>query len=145
MNRRAFLAATGSLSAAGLAGCFGVGGEPAGEYDVGMSSDAFLPEAYPQEGAIEVGETVVWKNTGSRTHTVTAYEGALPEGAAYFAAGGFDSEEAAREAWSSMGGERGAVESGTTYEHTFEVPGEYRYFCIPHEKTGMVGTITVRG
>ncbi|QLG64062.1 plastocyanin/azurin family copper-binding protein [Halorarum salinum] len=34
---------------------------------------------------------------------------------------------------------------GETYEHTFEVEGEYGYFCIPHEGAGMVGTVTVDG
>ncbi|MGM0590770.1 MAG: plastocyanin/azurin family copper-binding protein, partial [Halobacteriota archaeon] len=24
-----------------------------------------------------------------------------------------------------------------------EVPGEYQYFCIPHEQGGMLGTIVV--
>ena len=26
--------------------------------------------------------------------------------------------------------------------HTFDVPGAYTYFCIPHEMLGMVATIT---
>ncbi|WP_241997224.1 plastocyanin/azurin family copper-binding protein [Halorubrum sp. SD626R] len=30
------------------------------------------------------------------------------------------------------------------YEHTFEEPGTYEYFCIPHEGSGMVGTVRVK-
>lgn len=32
----------------------------------------------------------------------------------------------------------------TTFEHTFAVPGTYRYFCIPHEGAKMQGTVIVR-
>jgi plastocyanin len=94
----------------------------------------------PREITISVGEAVVWKNTSSRAHSVTAYEDALPDGADYFATGGFDSEAAARDAWD---GKHGAITSGQQFGHTFEVPGKYPYFCIPHEKAGMVGTVVV--
>ena len=33
--------------------------------------------------------------------------------------------------------------SGTTYAHTFEVAGEYEYYCEPHRSSGMVGSFTV--
>lgn len=136
MKRRAFLAVLGTPAVVGLTGCLG-SGRPA-EYDIGMSANAFLPEEFETR----VGETVVWANTGSRNHSVTAYEGAIPQEAAYFASGGFESEGAARDAWFDRAG--GAIKSNEVYEHTFEVPGEYPYFCIPHEPTGMVGTIVVR-
>jgi plastocyanin len=32
---------------------------------------------------------------------------------------------------------------GSTFEHTFTVPGVYDYLCIPHEAAGMVGRIVV--
>lgn len=32
---------------------------------------------------------------------------------------------------------------GDEFEWTFEVPGEYTYFCIPHEAAGMVANLTV--
>lgn len=137
MDRRGYLAAVAG-TVVGVAGCVGTGsGLSADEYDVGMSADAFLPDAY-EAG---VGETVVWGNSGSRNHSVTAYGEGIPPGAAYFASGGFDSEAAARDAWFEHG--KGVISSGETYEHTFEVPGEHNYFCIPHERTGMVGTIQV--
>ncbi|PSQ09851.1 hypothetical protein BRC93_11690 [Halobacteriales archaeon QS_5_70_15] len=35
------------------------------------------------------------------------------------------------------------VERGGTYEHTFEVAGEYTYVCIPHADSGMMGTLLI--
>jgi len=134
MRRRAYLAAVVGASAA-LAGCSQ--GSADESYDVGMSAVAFRPP----EVEVAVGEPVVWKNTSSRGHTVTAYEDGIPVDAAYFASGGYDSEAAAREAWRTGGD--GTVWGGETYEHTFEVPGTYQYVCIPHESSGMVGTVVV--
>lgn len=137
MDRRAFLTSGGTVVTTGLAGCLGASREQP-DYDIGMSSNAFLPQ---EDFEPRVGEPVVWRNTGSRAHTVTAYESGIPESAAYFASGGFESVKAARKAWTGGGG--GAITGGETYEHTFEVPGAYRYFCIPHERAGMVGEFTV--
>ena len=139
MDRRTFLSGTATGVAAGLAGCSGVlGGEgPPEEYDIGMSSSRFLPASLE----VSVGTTVIWANTGARAHTVTAYDDKIPEAADYFASGGFDDEETARQAWLDETG--GAIYSYETFEHTFDVPGRYTYFCVPHESGGMVGTITV--
>jgi plastocyanin len=134
--RRSFLAAVGSTATAGLTGCLGLfEREP---FDIGMTATAFNPPTF----SVPVGTTVVWKNTSTRGHTVTAYEGSLPEGADFFASGGYESETAAREAWESDGEGIIATTSGT-FEHTFEIPGDYPYVCLPHEKGGMVGTIQV--
>ncbi len=138
MRRRAYLATLGAGTAA-LAGCLGSGGAESSEdeYDIGMSTSAFRPVEF----AVAPGTTVVWKNTSKSTHTVTAYESAIPDEAEFFASGGFESTQAARDGWFENSG--GGFSSGETYEHTFTVPGTYEYFCIPHEKTGMVGTIEV--
>ncbi|PSP84625.1 halocyanin [Halobacteriales archaeon QS_1_68_17] len=137
MERRRFLAA--GLAAAGVAaaGCLGRSNAAGSDHDVGMSHQRFLPATYE----VAPGTTVVWKNTGSRPHTVTAYDSGTPDGVAFFASGGYDTEQAARQAWRTGSG--GGLDGGETYEHTFEVPGEYQYFCIPHEPGGMVGTIVV--
>jgi plastocyanin len=137
MRRRAFLATLGASTAA-VAGCLGPGsaGGP-DDYDVGMSVSRFRPE----ELAVAPGTTVVWKNTSKSTHTVTAYENAIPDDAAYFASGGFDSEAAAREAWNARSG--GSISQQRTFSHTFEIPGTYNYVCIPHEPNGMVGSVVV--
>ena len=136
MDRRAFLVTAGAAVVVPVAGCTS-GGLSEEEFDVGMSQNAYLPDTVE----VSVGETLVWGNNGSRKHTVTAYESGLPEGAAFFASGGYDSTKAAREEWKSGGG--GNIAPGETYEHTFETAGEHRYFCIPHERDGMVGTVVV--
>jgi plastocyanin len=136
MERRAFLRAVGPAAVAGLAGCIG-GSSGNQEYDVGMSARAYRP---PQL-TVEPGTTVRWLNTSKQGHTVTAYEGQLPEDAEFFASGDFESEADAREAWGNSN--RGTLFEGQAYEYTFEVEGTYPYFCIPHERGGMVGTVVV--
>lgn len=149
MNRRGYLAGLAGASIATFIGYTALG-DPDGallgstEYDIGMSRNAFEPTRYETT----VGEPVVWKNTSEAYHTVTAYESAIfdEEGATYFATGGYNDEETARAAyWDRMGG---SLATRETYEHTFEVPGTYSYFCVPHEIDGngdvkMVGSVVV--
>lgn len=86
----------------------------------------------PKVIEIRAGQTVRWENTGQLPHTVTADRTKtgdpdrvkLPEGAEPF-----DSE---------------LLGAGDAFSHTFTVPGEYRYFCIPHQMMGMVATVLVR-
>lgn len=86
----------------------------------------------PEEITVQVGDTVRWINTSPLVHSATADpEKAvkddsvrLPEGAETF--------------------DSGIMTQGDTFEHTFTVPGEYVYFCIPHEADGMIGRITVK-
>lgn len=87
----------------------------------------------PDTVRVRVGETVRWRNTSDVLHTVTA-DGdravratsvVLPAGASPF--------------------DSGDLAPGEEYSHTFTVEGEYRYFCIPHELAGMVGTVIVEG
>lgn len=88
----------------------------------------------PQSLTVAPGTTVTFTNDSAEAHTVTAYEGA-PE---YFSSGGFGTEEQARDNLAdAMIGQDG------TYEFTFDEPGTYEYFCIPHEQQGMKGTIVV--
>jgi plastocyanin len=69
---------------------------------------------------VEPGTTVTWVHSGNNPHTTTSYDGL----------------------WDS-----GMIEggSGGTFSFTFEEPGTYDYFCIPHEEMGMVGSVTVTG
>ncbi|WP_101297511.1 cupredoxin domain-containing protein [Halegenticoccus soli] len=78
---------------------------------------------------VETGGTVVWK-LESGAHSTTAYHPnndrpqRIPDGAS---------------AWDS-----GVLsESGATFERTFDAPGVYDYFCIPHESMGMIGSVIV--
>ncbi|MEF8815070.1 MAG: plastocyanin/azurin family copper-binding protein [Halovenus sp.] len=137
MDRRTFLTVTGTGIATGLAGCLGISGGSTGNHDVGMSIDSFRPDSL----TVTPGTTVEFLNTSSHTHTVTAFGDGIPEDAAYFASGGFGSEEAAREAWND--GLGGGLREGDSFEHTFEIPGRYDYFCIPHLRSDMVGVIHV--
>lgn len=134
MNRRAYLASVTGVAVAS-SGCLGLFED---DYEVGMSPMAFEPETL----TVEPGTTVVWKNTSSRGHTVTAYENAIPGDAEYFATGGFETQAAARDAWNTLG-EDGIIGPGQTFSYTFEIPGQYDYFCIPHETEGMVGSVVV--
>jgi plastocyanin len=94
----------------------------------------------PAELTVSAGDTVAFEHVGGEAHNVVAYQDEIPENAEYWASGGFDSEEAARQGWENG---QGAVQSGQSYVHTFETTGEHNYFCVPHEAAGMVGTIVV--
>ncbi len=137
MNRRTYLRTAGLAGIATAAGCLDSRAAGDGEYDVGMSTVAFKPETV----TIAVGEEVIWRNTSKQGHTVTAYEGGLPDDAEYFASGGYETESVARDAW--FDGFGGRLSQGDTYTTEFNVAGEYPYFCVPHESAGMVGTVVV--
>jgi plastocyanin len=90
----------------------------------------------PDTVEIAVGDTVRW-TFESAGHNVTTKPGAstkvrVPEGAEPFASYEDDQHYAINEV-------------GSTFEHTFTVPGEYVYVCAPHEDQGMVGTVLVAG
>lgn len=64
---------------------------------------------------ITAGTTVVWRNDDQLIHTVTANDKS------------FDS---------------GLLEPGKTYRRTFDKPGQYPYYCLPHPF--MKGVVVVR-
>jgi plastocyanin len=70
----------------------------------------------PKDVTVAPGTTVRWVNHGQERHTVTSRGGL------------FDS---------------GPLAPGATYSVTFWSPGTYHYFCRPHEKMGMVDSVTV--
>lgn len=175
MDRRAFLAAAGATVSTALAGC--ASGDGRG-YDVAMVSNAFLPvdtvtvpptaPTWIPERAptveVQVGDDVVWENTDSRVHTVTAAtrqhpeaeamlgpnsettDGAvprLPSGEAFFASGDFTDELAAVAAFFDRLNGGGAIPPGEQFVHEFSEPGWYHYYCIPHETAGMAGNVHV--
>jgi len=81
---------------------------------------------------VKAGQTVMWKNSSSEVHTVTAdpsvavnpKDVALPKGAKQF--------------------DSGYLNPGKTYEQTFRTPGTYRYVCTLHEAQHMIGQIIVK-
>jgi plastocyanin len=72
----------------------------------------------PQTLTVPVGTTVTWTNSDGMVHTVTADDGS------------FDS---------------GSLADGDTYAVTFNAPGTYGYYCVPHGApgSGMWGRIVV--
>jgi plastocyanin len=94
----------------------------------------------PAELTVSVGDAVAFEWAAGEAHNVVARESELPEGADYWASGGFDSEQAAVEGWNEG---TGAITEGTAYVHTFETAGEHPYYCVPHEAAGMEGTVVV--
>jgi plastocyanin len=114
----------------GLSGCSGSNGSTVAMED--------LQRFKPKILSVEVGEIVSFVNDSDDAHTVTASEDALPAGVPYFASGGFESEGEARDDTAG-----GLLSPGERFEVEFGVPGTYRYFCIPHEDSSMVGRIVV--
>lgn len=46
--------------------------------------------------------------------------------------------------WSGTpGGENETYDAGYTYRYTFDVAGDYEYYCAPHRSLGMTGSFTV--
>jgi plastocyanin len=86
------------------------------EVTVRMEDNSFDPANI----TVEPGTTVTWVQSGNNPHTTTSYDGL----------------------WDS-----GMIEggSGGTFSFTFDEPGTFDYFCIPHESLGMIGSITVTG
>ena len=123
-----------TLIATAIAGCSS-NSNPDGTTRVSMNEDfAFDPKTV----TVSAGTTVRWVNDSEVGHTVTAYGDRIPTEAAYFASGGFESERAARNDVSG-----GLLATDETYDHTFDITGTYEYVCIPHESSGMTGTVTV--
>jgi len=86
----------------------------------------------PGKVSIKAGESVRWENDGETVHSVSTAaanaqnpkDTAMPKGAVSF--------------------DSGFIPPGGDYSYTFTVPGTYRYFCLPHEKAGMVGVVIVK-
>jgi len=158
-TRRRFLASSGVVGVAALAGCTGGDGDDGGEEtteetteeDGNGGGEDWVETDYvemtddlvfdPDRIEVESGTTVTWETVGAVGHSVTAYEDNIPDDAEYFASGGFDSEQAAVDGYNE--GQEGNVAQGETFEHTFETTGTYEYYCIPHEMNGMVGQVRV--
>ncbi|MFC7193430.1 plastocyanin/azurin family copper-binding protein [Halosimplex aquaticum] len=72
-----------------------------------------------------VGETVVWvwHSSGHNVRPESTPSGSDFSGTA--------------------GGDDRLYDEGHTLSHTFEVAGEYEYYCNPHRSAGMTGSFTV--
>lgn len=140
VTRRTALKATGGLLAGtALAGCSSGGGNGNGNGDEGPPTVSVGPGSEyrfdPEEITVSTGETVTWE-FDSPSHNVCAWpemdaEISIPEGTDGFGT-------------MSQGGSKfEPVDSGETFEHTFEAAGEYTYICGPHVEQNMIGTVVV--
>ncbi len=85
----------------------------------------------PATLTVAKGTTVTWRNASASVHTITfnpaqaanKADATLPDGVQPF--------------------DSGDLNPGQTFQHTFDTPGTYKYYCAPHEMVGMVGTIVV--
>lgn len=134
LTRREALGAAVAAVAAVIAGCFSDRPSPTdgsgGDVVVEMKPTFVFD---PATVTIRRGQTIAWRNTSEGVvHTTTAdadlahdpADVKLPSGA---------------QPWDS-----GAIAPGQEYRRTFDVAGEYHYFCKPHETLGMLGTIIVQ-
>jgi plastocyanin len=90
------------------------------------------PAFIPAKVTIKVAQTIQWVNNAKTLHSIDAdpamaqrrSDVVLPSGAKSF--------------------ESGFMRPEATFEHTFTVPGTYKYTCVPHEKDGMNGMVVVK-
>jgi len=95
---------------------------------VEITEGAYLPDnaavAYtPATIKVAAGTTVTWTNNDIIAHTVTS---GTTDGRSGSPDGSYDS---------------GNVEPGQTYQQTYDEPGTFTYFCVPHP--WMTGTVIV--
>lgn len=89
----------------------------------------------PEHVVVGAGTTITWVNDSPMPHTATGDPNQNPvagEHPEYIELPG------SAGAWGSE-----LLQPGESYAHTFTVPGDYRYICIPHVLSGMRGTIRV--
>jgi plastocyanin len=122
--RRAALAALGVGLASALQEC----APGTSEWTVEMNDQL---KFIPAHLSLKIGDTVNWKNVGTIAHTVTADPTKAQDKA------NVNLPPGARP-WDS-----GNIAGGKSWSRKFDVPGEYTYFCIPHETAGMMGRLTV--
>ncbi|MBA2278520.1 MAG: copper-binding protein [Chloroflexia bacterium] len=89
----------------------------------------------PEHLVVTPGTAVTWVNDSAMPHTATGDPGQNPVAETHPE---YIALPPGTEPWGSE-----LLQPGETYSHTFTVPGEYRYICIPHVQSGMRGTIMV--
>jgi plastocyanin len=90
------------------------------------------PKFIPEKVTIKAGQTIEWVNNAKTLHSVDGdpsmalkpADVSLPSGAKPF--------------------DSGFMKPDMTWQHTFKVPGTYKYTCVPHEKDGMNGEVVVK-
>lgn len=80
----------------------------------------------PAEVTINVGESVTWVNTSGDVHSTSNGTG-------------FEDPE-----WGTLWDYWFFNGPDETFVRTFDTPGVYPYFCVPHIGLGMTGSVTVQ-
>ncbi|HEY8544180.1 MAG TPA: plastocyanin/azurin family copper-binding protein [Acidimicrobiales bacterium] len=141
-RRRASLLGAGLLTALLVLGACGDDGDSSDGADGDAADDAaeqledvvdidgdtaevkVLDNTFNEENIrVAPGTKVVWTNDGRQDHDIVPVDGDT----------------------SDWGVEPEDFESGDVYEHTFDEPGTYRYYCSLHgtEDAGMIGAVVV--
>lgn len=84
------------------------------EVEIAEGAEAGTWTFSPATLTVPVGSTVTWRNASGVQHTIASRDEL------------FDSRP---------------IDAGKSWSHTFDVPGTYRYFCVP--RPWMKGTIVV--
>jgi len=89
----------------------------------------------PPQVTIETGQAVTWINDSPLPHTATGDPNQNPVNKNHP-----EYVQLPQDAtpWGST-----LLSQGERYTHTFTLPGEYKYICIPHVLSGMRGAILV--
>ena len=90
------------------------------------------PSFDPSLVTIQVGDTIKWENNGNSVHHATDdHEMAIRGDDVKIPSGvpAFDS---------------GFMRPGESFTHTFTTPGTYKYVCVAHEASGMIGEVVVK-
>jgi plastocyanin len=86
--------------------------------ETGLVDIALLDDSFSRTSVlVEAGTTVRWTNQAG-IHTIT------PDG---------------HSEWTTVN----MTEAGQVFEHTFDEPGEYPFYCEPHLALGMSGVVRV--
>lgn len=87
----------------------------------GASEMRFFPESLE----VSLGDTVTWVNASNVYHNVKSLGKDIPKEAEPLKSPGLRKK-------------------GDKWSYTFNVPGEYKYFCVPHRAMGMVGQVIAK-
>lgn len=122
LSKHSFAKAT----AAGVAGLALTLAANAAEVKLGADSGALVFD--PASVTIKAGDSVTFKNNAGFPHNIVFDEDAVPEGV--------KADAISHEDYLNAPGE--------TYTVKLTTPGEYGYYCEPHQGAGMQGKITVQ-
>lgn len=131
ITRRALLRLAGITTIAGVGGALGACGATTEAANGPVVEMGALSVFSPARLTIKAGQTVTWRNTSSIVHSATGDPKKLAKA------------ENARLPASVPPWDSGSILAGKTRSRTFDMPGEYRYACVPHEIAGMIGIIIV--